>query len=247
MTNCQIRCSDCGAYGEAGCECGAEYISASAFAARAIARNPEKSSNAIAKETGVSEATVRRQRTTSSNDEVQKRTGLDGKKRKVTRRLKPEEAPGYSPKAERCIDTRTGENISRTEAIKREATKDDQAELLELRAEVAKLRAEMTERPTMDDFRRMDAFSNHVQRIVTDIDTYNLFRRCLHPDSRNSVTDELLHKAWLAFRNLEARTYDRNKIPPPLPADLTELFRMREAVSKKNSEASKERRASKHA
>ena len=46
--------------------------------AEEIARNPEKSSSAIAKETGVSEATIRRART-SSFDEVEKRQGQDGK------------------------------------------------------------------------------------------------------------------------------------------------------------------------
>jgi hypothetical protein len=100
----------------------------------------------------------------------------------------------------------------------------------ELEAEVARLTYELAQRPAMDDLRRLDAAARHVQRITTDIETYNLLRRCLHPDSRNSVSDEVLHKAWLAFRDLEALTYDKSKIPPPLPADLNELWRMKEAA-----------------
>jgi hypothetical protein len=99
----------------------------------------------------------------------------------------------------------------------------------DLLAEIEQLRYELTQRPTIYDLRRSDAIASHTQRITTDIDTYNLFRRCLHPDSRNSVSDEILHEAWLAFRNLEQLTYDKKKIPPPLPKDLGELLRHRMA------------------
>ena len=99
--------------------------------------------------------------------------------------------------------------------------------------------------PTMDEARRMDRYINHIQAITTDIDTYNLFRRCLHPDSRNSVSDDVLHKAWLAFRNLEPRTYDKSKLPPPLPNGLTELFRMKEEAGKKRAAARSTARAAK--
>lgn len=242
MVTRHIFCSDCGAQGEAGCDCGAEYISASAFAARAIARNPGKSNRVLAEEIGVNPSTVDKARNElPENPATEKRQGQDGKmypsKRKFIRRAKADEAVGYSPKAERQIDERTGECISRVEAIKREAatkaTRDLESEVIELRAEVTRLNAELTMRPSMDDMRRMDAVANHTQRITTDIETYNLFRRCLHPDSRNSVSDDILHKAWLAFRNLEPHTYDKSKIPPPLPTGLDELFRMKEAAEKK--------------
>lgn len=231
MSPRHIFCSACGAQGEAGCNCGAEYISASAFAVRAIARNPEKSNRALAEETGISYETVRRART-DTNVSVEPRLGLDGKTRKMPRKITriatKEES---SPKSERSIDLRTGENISKHEAIKREAiyeaARDLESEVIELRAEVAKLTFELAQRPAMDDLRRLDAVAHHIQRITTDIETHNLLRRCLHPDSRQSVSDEILHKAWLAFRNLEALTYDKSKIPPPLPADLNELWRMR--------------------
>lgn len=247
MSHSPIFCPVCDARAEAGCDCEAGYISASAFAAKAIARNPGMSNVALAKMVGVDEGTIRKARKdrshawgglTSDNSEVETRIGLDGKRRKmpkkVTRLATPEEASQFSPKAERRIDTRTGENISRTEAIKRETahdiTRDIESEVAELRAEVARLTYELGQRPSMDDLRRIDAVDHHAQRITTDIDTHNLLRRCLHPDSRNSVSDEILHKAWLAFRNLEALTYDKSKIPPPLPKDLNELWRMREAA-----------------
>lgn len=237
-----VRCSICGAHGELGCEHGASlYVSKSEYAAIAVRRNPEKSNRALAEELGVSDMTVKRAR-----DEVQhnvapeKRQGKDGKmysaKSKVTRRAKAEELGAHSTGANRHIDTRTGENISDREATKRNATAELESEIIELRAEIRNLQYELSLRPSTDDVRRIDAVAHHTQRITTDIDTYNLFRRCLHPDSRNSVSDEILHKAWLAFRNLEPLTYDKSKIPPPLPADLSELFRMKEAAMKKRSE-----------
>jgi len=237
MPNRHIFCSECGAQGEAGCDCEAEYISASAFAIRAIARNPEKSDMALAEEIGISRDTVRRARG-CANAQPEKRQGKDGKmysaKRKVTRRATKEEAPQYSPSAHRHIDTRTGENISEHEALKRDIAHktsiDLEGVIIELKAEVAHLTFELNQRPSMDDLRRIDAVDHHSQRITTDIETYNLFRRCLHPDSRNSVSDEILHKAWLAFRNLEALTYDKSKVPPPLPKTLDDLWRMKEAA-----------------
>ena len=130
---------------------------------------------------------------------------------------------GLKPKGEGRVRIDTGEVVTKTTGIKleaaTEATRDQIAIIIELRADNEKMREELTQRPSMDDLRRMDARSYHVQRIVTDTDTYNLFRRCLHPDSRNSVTSELLHAAWLAFRNLEAVTWDKKTAPPPLPRD----------------------------
>jgi hypothetical protein len=243
MSDRHIFCSKCGAQGEAGCDCGAEYISASAFAAKALARNPEKSNRAIAAEIGVDDKTVAKARHAAGADNSApgKRQGQDGKmypsksKSQVTRRAKPEELEGYSPKAKRHIDVRTGENISHHESAKREAvhavTGDLESEVIELRATVKQLTFELSQRPAMDDLRRIDAVARHVQRITTDIDTYNLLRRCLHPDSRSNISDELLHKAWLAFSKLEPLTYDKSKIPPPLPKSLDDLWRMREEAT----------------
>ena len=233
MVDRHIFCSDCGAKGEAGCDCGAGYISASAFAAKASARNPGKSNRAIAEEIGVSESTVRvgRKEQLRENNAVEHRTGKDGRRRKMPIRSVP------GSKAKHKIDERTGDEITQYEGIKRKAVLELEAELVELRAEIARLRAELVMRPSMDDLRRMDAVASNTQRITTDIDTYNLFRRCLHPDSRNSASDEILHKAWLAFRNLEPRTWDKATAPPPLPANLSELFRMKEAATKKRKEA----------
>lgn len=240
MFDRHIFCSECGTQGEAGCDCAAEYISAAAFAVRAIARNPEKSNRAIAEETGVSFETIRRARPTDTNVSVEPRLGLDGKTRKMPRKAtRPATQAelverGLPLKSERRIDLKTGEAVSWREATKREAvnetTNDLESEVIELKAEVARLAFELNQRPAMDDLRRLDAVERHVQRITTDIDTHNLLRRCLHPDSRNSVSDEMLHKAWLAFRNLEALTYDKSKIPAPMPADLNELWRIKEAA-----------------
>ena len=231
MVDRHIFCSDCGAKGEAGCDCGAGYISASAHAAKAIAKDPLRSDRSIAEEIGVDHKTVGKARTTGDFSPVGSRTGKDG----IARKMPIRSVPGS--KAKHKIDERTGDEISQYEGIKRKAVLELEAELVELRAEIARLRAELVMRPSMDDLRRMDAVASNTQRITTDIDTYNLFRRCLHPDSRNSASDEILHKAWLAFRNLEPRTWDKATAPPPLPANLSELFRMKEAATKKRKEA----------
>ena len=241
MASQPIFCSCCGAEGKAGCDCGAEYISASAFAAKAIAAHPGKSTRAIAEATGVSGTTLRRIRNSvapngAPDHEPVKRLGKDGKMYRakragVTRRAKPEEIGDHSPKSERHIDTRTGENISRFEAIKRDGAHELEAEVIELRATVAQLNFELSQRPSMDDLRRIDSVARHVQRITTDTATYNLLRRCLHPDSRNSVSDDLLREAWLAFGKLEPLTYDKDKLPPPLPASLDELWQRKQAAT----------------
>ena len=258
MSDRRIYCASCDAQGEAGCDCGAGYISASAFAAKVLMRNPEKSNRALAAEFGLSNQTVMRARQNSAapngaaenaagsaapNGAPEKRVGLDGKtysmpkQRPAIRRATPEERGDHSPTSDRHIDERTGENISRLEAIKRQtafdARSDLEARIAELTAENAQLKYELNQRPAMDDLRRHDAVANHVQRITTDVDTYDLLRRCLHPDSRVSVSDEMLHKAWLAFRNMEPLTYDKSKLPPPLPSTLSDLFRMREEAKNK--------------
>lgn len=79
-----LRCSDCGAPGEATCDCGAAYVPAGQLAAKAIAANPDKSDRAIAEEIGVSHQVVGRARkkATGPNGPVATRTGRDGKARK---------------------------------------------------------------------------------------------------------------------------------------------------------------------
>ena len=72
-------CSNCGAQARAACNCGAEYIRAGAFAAKAVAANPDKSDRAIAAEIGVGKDTVRRARQGGANAPTDKRTGKDGK------------------------------------------------------------------------------------------------------------------------------------------------------------------------
>jgi hypothetical protein len=81
----QLQCTLCRAETQAACSCGAIYRpKPSERAAAAVSQHPEMSNRAIAAETGVSEATVRRAReSTASGDAVEERTGLDGKKRKL--------------------------------------------------------------------------------------------------------------------------------------------------------------------
>jgi hypothetical protein len=106
----QLHCSGCGAIAEASCNCHMPYVPAGEVAAKAIKANPEKSNNAIAKEIGVGETTVRRIRGSpkgeparrirgTSKDVTARRIGKDGKsypatkpKRKPERKLGAEEA-----------------------------------------------------------------------------------------------------------------------------------------------------------
>jgi hypothetical protein len=76
----RLECSACGAEANASCDCAKPYVPASAKAAAGIAAKPQLSNVALAKELGISEATVRRARESgSSDDEPESRTGLDGK------------------------------------------------------------------------------------------------------------------------------------------------------------------------
>jgi hypothetical protein len=243
MTDRQIKCTVCGALGEVGCEHFVEgaYRPLAYFVTEALKEHPEKSDRMIAEELGVDHKTVGAARNQLGNySPVAKRVGRDGKARRQPRRLtktrratpQEAEAAGFKPTGEARVVIDTGEVVGKVSAIKLEAeaaaTADKDAIIAELKAENDQLRYELNQRPTIHDLRRSDAIANHTQRITTDIDTYNLFRRCLHPDSRNSVSDEMLHQAWLAFRNLEQLTYDKKKIPPPLPKDLGELLRQRQ-------------------
>jgi hypothetical protein len=88
----RLFCSKCKARGEIGCDCGVEYIRAGELATQAIAdpENAGKSDRAIAEEIGVGSNTVRRAReSTAPNGAVEKRTGKDGKARKLPKKPKP--------------------------------------------------------------------------------------------------------------------------------------------------------------
>lgn len=63
--------------------CGAPYIPASERAAAAIAANPGKSDRAIAAEIGTSPTTVGKARRLTGQSIIVKRTGRDGKVRKM--------------------------------------------------------------------------------------------------------------------------------------------------------------------
>jgi hypothetical protein len=85
-----LRCEECGAPGKAGCNCGARYIPANEYAAKAVAANPEKSDRAIAADIGVSDFTVRKARQSgASNHAPDKRIGKDGKKQPAKKTKKP--------------------------------------------------------------------------------------------------------------------------------------------------------------
>jgi hypothetical protein len=76
----QLSCTGCGAEANASCNCGKPYVPKKQRAAEAIAANPQKSNRAIAEETGVAEATVRRARGEgASSDAPDEREGRDGK------------------------------------------------------------------------------------------------------------------------------------------------------------------------
>jgi hypothetical protein len=80
----QIVCSACGATADAACACGAPYLPAGARAADAIAKNPEMSDRAIGDAIGVDHKTVAKARkATGDSSPVQKRTGKDGKARRL--------------------------------------------------------------------------------------------------------------------------------------------------------------------
>jgi hypothetical protein len=82
----RLVCSKCGADGEGTCRCGVPYVTPGERAAEAVAASPTKSDRAIAGEIGVSTPTVSRarKRATVTGVTVAKRTGKDGKARKVS-------------------------------------------------------------------------------------------------------------------------------------------------------------------
>jgi hypothetical protein len=120
-----------------------------------------------------------------------------------------------------------------------------QVQLRERDAEIARLNAArlLDEKQLRDHIRVMDTVGLHQHRLITDIGTHRLFRRCLHPDSRKSLRDELLHKAWLAFQTLELVTYDK-KASRPLPMDLDGWVRAKEEAEARKREERARKRAS---
>jgi hypothetical protein len=96
----RIECSACGAATDAACGCGAPYVTAKERAKVAVAAHPEMSDRAIAAEIGVTHPTVAeaRKETTGNDFPVDKRTGLDGKKRRVP---KPHTAPAEDMPSEK--------------------------------------------------------------------------------------------------------------------------------------------------
>jgi hypothetical protein len=81
MSN-RLECPKCGATAEASCDCGVAYVRASE---RARGLDPTKSDRANAEAIGVSDKTVAKARkaATAENSAVEKRTGKDGKRRKM--------------------------------------------------------------------------------------------------------------------------------------------------------------------
>lgn len=105
-----LVCSLCGADGEGSCNCGASYVPAGQRAADAISKNPGKSDRAIAEEIGVSDQTVgRARRRTATPVAVTKRTGKDGKRRKMPRRKPKPEPPADVIIQEPCMDCNSEE------------------------------------------------------------------------------------------------------------------------------------------
>jgi len=85
-------CPECRAEARAGCNCGVEYVRPRDLAAKAIADadSPKKSDRVIAAEIGVGRETVRRVRnSTAPNGAVAKRTGKDGRTRRLPQKPNP--------------------------------------------------------------------------------------------------------------------------------------------------------------
>jgi hypothetical protein len=104
-TTLTMRCTACGALAQAACNCGAPYayISPGELAAKALKDNPALSDREIANKLGIGATTVRRARPTAPNGAVEKRTGKDGKTRRMPKRKRPSKAPGVK-QAQRSID-----------------------------------------------------------------------------------------------------------------------------------------------
>ncbi len=117
-----LCCSKCGAKAKPGCECDAAYLPARLYAAKAVAAHPEKSDRAIAKEIGVAPNTVKAARATAQKCAVEKRTGRDGKARKMPTRMTPQAADALRARAEAVARlfppaTKTIPSVARAELL----------------------------------------------------------------------------------------------------------------------------------
>jgi hypothetical protein len=85
-----LRCTSCGKTTDVVCSCGAsyEYIAPGKLAAKAVEDNPGMSDRDIADKIGVSDTTVLRARKSTASKEAveEKRTGKDGKTRRMPKR-----------------------------------------------------------------------------------------------------------------------------------------------------------------
>ena len=91
----RMVCTGCGVETNANCNCGVAYTPKIVRAAEAIRANPGKSDRAIAAELGVSQPTVSRARKDATDTFVsvqEPRIGLDGKSRRMPKRVTEEES-----------------------------------------------------------------------------------------------------------------------------------------------------------
>ena len=105
-----LGCTKCGAVVEAACCCGASYVPAGDRAAEAVAAHPEMSDRQIAEMIGVGSNTVRRARkSTAPSGAVEKRTGKDGRTRRMP--VKTETEPPGVPPAPVLLPTPAGREL----------------------------------------------------------------------------------------------------------------------------------------
>jgi hypothetical protein len=102
----QLRCTGCGQVTDALCFCGKpyEYVPAGKAAAKAIEAKPEMSNNAIAKDIGVSEPTVRRIRGSLKDEPGTRRRGKDGKSYPATKPKGPARKSTKGPAEQTFMD-----------------------------------------------------------------------------------------------------------------------------------------------
>jgi hypothetical protein len=75
--------------------------------------------------------------------------------------------------------------------------------------------------------------------------TYNKIASCLHPDSRNSVTDVRLVDAFQIWRSLEIRLLDETQCPTPPPFKWPRTYAEAMVLKQKVSTTRKARREAK--
>ena len=103
----RLICTGCGAETSATCDCGMEDRPKLVRAREAVAAEPERSDRAIAKKLGLHHSTVNEARKRlSDNPTVNERIGLDGKTRKLPRRIELHVSDPLKAECEDC-DTPT--------------------------------------------------------------------------------------------------------------------------------------------